>query len=330
MNSIKGMFYGLSIGDSLGAPHELRNQKKDNYTGKLEIVPIFNNRFSKKSLSIGQYTDDTIMSLALFNSLIKNKGKYERSDVIMNYFDFTRTTSQLGKNTRELLYGVKTIKGYENRFNKKFSDKKISESMLSNGALMRCSPLIFSSKEDIIKDCYITNPNKLCSDVNIIYLQIMKFIIEVKDKNLNKNLIIKFIENLFIENDYDERIKIIFNESKNKIISEEIKESIKGKTKGYVLNALFCAFWALIHFDNYESGIDAIISLQGDTDTNGAITGALLGVYYGFENLNNEENTKYNIDVINNLSFENSDIKLPDHYTFKNIDEKIEKFISYY
>lgn len=322
-NKIKGMFYGLAIGDALGAPHELRNQKKENYTGLLEIVPKFVGRFSSKTLSIGQYTDDTIMTLALLNSILKNK-KFIKNEAILSYQEFTRATSQLGKNTRELLYGVKTVKGYESRFNKKFENQEKKDSMLSNGALMRCSPLVFSSDKDIIEDCYITNPNKLCSDCNLFYLKLLKFILEDDDQNQEK--INKKINSLLKEINNDLITKII-QETDKKEISSELKNKIKGKEKGYVLYPLFCSIWSLKHYSSFESGIDSIIKLQGDCDTNGAISGVLLGAYFGFENMQKEEKTNYNINIINNLTFEDSDIKLPDKFTLKNIDQQINELI---
>lgn len=323
-NKIKGMYYGLALGDSLGAPHEFRNQKKDNYTGKLEIVPRFVNRFSSKTLSVGQYTDDTIMTLALLHSMEKGSMKkdsmekgYSVNEAILHYEEFARTTSQLGKNTRELFHGVKTIKGYLTRFNKKFDSIEKKNSALSNGALMRCSPLYNSSKEIIIQDCNLTNPNKLCNDCNIFYLSLIKKIISFEGI-IGKEEVEKIIEEV-IEDSFEKELLNIIEETKSKEISKELREQIKGKQKGYVIIPIFCAIWSLRHFDNFESAIDAIIRLEGDCDTNGAISGALLGAYFGFDKLKTENKTSFNIEVIDNLTFENSDIKLPDKYNFSKV-----------
>lgn len=41
------------------------------------------------------------------------------------------------------------------------------------------------------------------------------------------------------------------------------------------------ALWALVHAESYESGINQIIRTGGDTDTNAAIAGAVLGAKFG-------------------------------------------------
>ena len=55
---IKGMIFGVALGDSLGMPHEFRYSPK-NYTGILEHVPFHQNRFQgTTSFTIGQMSDD--------------------------------------------------------------------------------------------------------------------------------------------------------------------------------------------------------------------------------------------------------------------------------
>ena len=49
---------------------------------------------------------------------------------------------------------------------------------------------------------------------------------------------------------------------------------------GWVLIALQNAFWQLLHARGFEEAIVGTVQLGGDTDTNGAIAGALLGAVY--------------------------------------------------
>jgi ADP-ribosylglycohydrolase len=41
----------------------------------------------------------------------------------------------------------------------------------------------------------------------------------------------------------------------------------------------------LHEFDSFEDGVIAVINKGGDADTNGAVTGALMGAKYGFNAL---------------------------------------------
>jgi hypothetical protein len=50
---------------------------------------------------------------------------------------------------------------------------------------------------------------------------------------------------------------------------------------GWVLIALQNAFWQLLHAESLEEGIVSTVMSGGDTDTNAAIAGALLGAVWG-------------------------------------------------
>lgn len=69
------------------------------------------------------------------------------------------------------------------------------------------------------------------------------------------------------------------------------KREIAGKDKGLCTHALYCAIRSLVLIEqgkSYKAIIKWVITQgdgntgQGDTDTNAAIAGALVGAYYGF------------------------------------------------
>jgi ADP-ribosylglycohydrolase len=53
------------------------------------------------------------------------------------------------------------------------------------------------------------------------------------------------------------------------------------RNMGWVVVALQNAFWQLLHASSFEEGVAGTVQLGGDTDTNAAITGALLGAAHG-------------------------------------------------
>jgi ADP-ribosylglycohydrolase len=55
----------------------------------------------------------------------------------------------------------------------------------------------------------------------------------------------------------------------------------EGPRQGFVLIALQNAFYELLHATSPEEGVVATVRRGGDTDTNAAIAGALLGAVYG-------------------------------------------------
>lgn len=57
------------------------------------------------------------------------------------------------------------------------------------------------------------------------------------------------------------------------------------ETQGFVRVAFRLAFWELFHAPSFEAGLIDVVNRGGDADTNGAITGALLGSLHGAEEI---------------------------------------------
>lgn len=55
--------------------------------------------------------------------------------------------------------------------------------------------------------------------------------------------------------------------------------SIRGS--GYVLDTLVSSLWCLLHTNSFRSCVLQAVNLGEDTDTVGAVTGGLAGLYYG-------------------------------------------------
>ncbi|WP_353929816.1 ADP-ribosylglycohydrolase family protein [Okeanomitos corallinicola TIOX110] len=63
---------------------------------------------------------------------------------------------------------------------------------------------------------------------------------------------------------------------------EEINSS------GYVVDTLEASLWCLLNSSSYAQAVLKAVNLGGDTDTTGAVTGGLAGIYYGWESIPNE------------------------------------------
>lgn len=53
------------------------------------------------------------------------------------------------------------------------------------------------------------------------------------------------------------------------------------RSGGYVMHTLEAALWCLLRYDSYPETVLAAVNLGEDTDTTGAVTGGLAGLYYG-------------------------------------------------
>lgn len=324
-DKILGMLYGVALGDALGAPHEFKTSiPVTKYTGELVYQLAVPSRFqgTRKGV-IGQVSDDTEMTLALAKSIIENNG-YNRDQVILAYEDWANSKPMMGKNTRRLFQGVKTIKGYEQRYNKALQEDL--EEVQSNGSLMRASPLaIFINLDDldsfspVVTDTRLTNPNRINEEASLIYTSAIAMALEGETADNILNAIAESKEQYAPE------------------IEEAIDQAMAGtirnvkENKGWVVHALYAALLGLSYYDTlvkdiqveapFSESLNQIIILGGDTDTNGAIAGGLLGAYIGYDTMQKEAVTKQNIEIINATKTEEADFPRPEEYHPRNIPE---------
>lgn len=305
INRFRGGFLGLCLGDALGAPHEFEySVPLRYYTGKLEHALRYKTRYGKIEYGVlGQVTDDSTMSIALLLTLMSNK-KWDEETVITAYLAWANSGIRfLGKNTRSLLKGIKTIKGYRAR-----SEKFKRDNIQSNGSLMRIYPIIYLLKYFSIKsvfelarrDTNLTNPNDINTGATYVYIAILWLI-------CNGIGAIEGIQKLYIlvsnpiviraiQSGYTDYIYIFI-----KCQSGKSKWDVKDN-KGWVLHAIYLLIiaWLLIDHNKstYSQIINWVITRGGDTDTNGAIIGSMLGFYLGEENLQKEPITGDNINIM--------------------------------
>ena len=332
-DKVLGAIIGHALGDALGSPVEF--YPYSHYTGKLDSPIIRYNRcYGKQISAIGQVSDDTEMAIVLIQTI---KSGYTKEKAVENYMKWANNKFEnckgnspfMGKNTRRLFVAPKSKYSlYKNRFDKYYTDDITKEQSQSNGALMRSYAHIFTENNEFLKeDVFITNPSELVYNAVYTYVEAIKMAI----KNYSKNTIKETIESKILH----EEILFAFKQAAN---NEFRNVTIN---KGHVLNAYYCAFWGLFQFDNYKDAIDSIICLGnekdkpskislkgkwkksdiivGDTDTNAAIAGALLGAYYGYYDISNDNITKYNIDILLKCDSCSGDIIRPNCYNINNI-----------
>ena len=285
LDKVRGMFMGAFLGDALGVPHEFRCNAKTPYTGILQHRGFMTSQYQgKKELEVGQVSDDSELSLTLLRTIINDRG-YNKENIIMSYLRWANSGGwMIGKNTRALLRGVTTMKGYQGRMSKMLSTAASSQ---SNGALMRCSPLaLLWDNRAVIEDVNITNPNNVCLDCNLVYVNSLRLALQGID---GPSILIKAKE--FAQTD---EIKAVLTQVEKRE-ARNIAES-----KGWCLHGLWCSMMAITSFKNYSEAMNWVITSQpgSDTDTNACIAGALIGALLGFDKLQEEPSTNRNITIL--------------------------------
>jgi ADP-ribosylglycohydrolase/fructose-1,6-bisphosphatase/inositol monophosphatase family enzyme len=227
----------------------------------------------------GQPTDDSEMALALARSIV-NRGAYEHEEAARAYawwnesdpFDRGNTIgAALSGASKAIRVGRSAAEGA-----KSAADRDSQ----ANGALMRVSPLgILGASGDTEKvgewareDALLTHPNPVCEAANVIYAQTLAFAIRTGGSP---------------EQTYRFALEAAKRAESPREIVDALTEAASkppadySTQKGWVLKALQNAFWQLLHATNLEEGVVNTVMSGGDTDTNAAIAGALLGAVHG-------------------------------------------------
>lgn len=309
IDCLRGGFLGLCLGDALGAPHEFRYSiSLDQYDGTLRHPIRWRARFQPIKLSVlGQVTDDTTMTISLLTSIVQNKG-WEEKNVIEAYLEWANSGIKfMGKNTRALFHGIKTVKGYQSR-----RSKLDLSSAQSNGSLMRAFPLILlfhylpeqQAYFKAIEDTNLTNPTDVNRDATLIYLLALRSVLA----------------------------QVKFSDIVSQIISacqtEEIRQAVQQgaqcgsrditQNKGWVAHAIYCLFFswrqASENLSTISEILDKIIRMGGDTDTNACIAGSLLGVYYGERKMREDFRTSSNLSILLSADTNQGDFPFQDQY----------------
>jgi ADP-ribosylglycohydrolase/fructose-1,6-bisphosphatase/inositol monophosphatase family enzyme len=212
----------------------------------------------------GQPTDDSEMALTLARCLVRD-GRHDADAVEEAYRQWMESGPfDIGGTTSSGLRG-----------------RKIQESQ-ANGSLMRIAPLaIWGHRLPAAElaaiarnDSALTHPNPVCQDACAVFTVAVAHGIRSGEGP---------------EAVYREALAFAREAGVQRSVLEALEGAEEGppadfqKNMGWVLIALRNAFFRLLHAPSLEEGLVATVGSGGDTDTNGAIAGALLGAVHGRE-----------------------------------------------
>uniref|UniRef100_A0A914PEL0 ADP-ribosylhydrolase ARH3 n=1 Tax=Panagrolaimus davidi TaxID=227884 RepID=A0A914PEL0_9BILA len=234
------------------------------------------------------------MALSLARSIIAKNG-YDKIDVACAY-------SYWFCCTRPCTAGLTTKKALRCQMLKEIEINKnvLKQNMqsLSNGSLMRISPLAISFRNMEIKklrelakeDASITHCNPIALDAAATYVVALAALLKGATKEDAFNEALNSAET--------EMVKEFLECSKThaipvKLFQEDSALPVKMTNgddtfMGYLGVAIQSAFYELLHAESFVSGLENVISRGGDTDTNGCIVAALLGARFGYSSIPNE------------------------------------------
>lgn len=279
LSRAQGCLLGQLAGDALGGLVEFkpRDWISSRYpNGVRELV----DGGAWKNLA-GQPTDDSELALMLARTLV-HLGRYDVGAMLDSYvhwfssqpFDVGGTTGQaLGTALGSARRGDTAAERLRQ------VQQHANQASEANGSLMRISPLgIFGvgrpdqAAEWAREDSRLTHPNPVCRDACAVFVYAIASAIG---------------DGLGPRECHEAALRAADQLNVQISVRQALEDSRQNPPKdyithmGWVLIALQNAFYQLLHAPTLEEGVIDTVSRGGDTDTNGAIAGALLGAVHG-------------------------------------------------
>jgi len=262
LSRAQGALLGQVAGDSLGALVEFETSAAIAARGADGPSQLANG--GRWELLAGQPTDDSEMALALARAIVAHEG-FEREAALEAYREWLRSSP----------FDVGDTVGAALR-------DHANPASQANGSLMRASPLgVYAqgleprlAAELARQDASLTHPSPVCGDATAAYVVAIAHAVRVGDGA-----------------EAAHRAAAEWADAAGAaLLVREALEAARREppvcdqgSEGWVRIALQNAFYELLHAKSLEAGVVATVRRGGDTDTNAAIAGALLGAVHGRE-----------------------------------------------
>lgn len=256
----QGCLLGQLAGDALGSLVEFQSPQQIRQTypkGLREIAAG-----GTWNTIAGQPTDDSEMALMLARMLVE-RGEYDQAAARRAYiFWLDSDPFDCGHTVRGSLRGAP------------------NPDSQANGAMMRASPLgLFGVRQALEQvaawareDAAITHVHPVCQQANALF--VMAIALAVRDGCAAEALyahIVGWARDMDVE-------PALLDAT---VRAAEAPPADFLRLQGWVLVAWQNALWQLLHAESLEAALVDTVLRGGDTDTNAAIAGALLGAVYG-------------------------------------------------
>jgi len=230
----------------------------------------------------GQPTDASELTLALARSLAAS-GTYDEECVAGAYADWLISGPfDVGNTMRRATAAMRMARARGESL-LAAARSAANRSSQANGALMRQSPLAiwgWQLAEDdlaavVAADTSLTHPNRVCTDASTAYVVAIAAAIR---GHLDGTAAYERAREWDRQHGSSPSVTTALEAAASRLPSFETNE-------GHVLIALQNAFYQAVHAPSFEEGLVNTVKGGGDTDTNAAVAGALLGAIHGVDSI---------------------------------------------
>ena len=275
-----GGLVGVCVGDALGVPVEFVSRDK------LKLNPIKDMvGYGTYNQPPGTWSDDSSLTLCLAESLCKGFNIHDIADKFIKwlyegYWTPYGETFDIGNTT---YIAISRLKSGVNPLDAGPKD----EFSNGNGSLMRILPLSFylekMKKEEQFEITHkvsrITHGHLRSQMACGIYIQIAINLLKEDPPE------IAYKKAKEISLDYYSREPYVYElKHFDRILKSDIRKLPLDliKSTGYVIDTLEASLWSFLNSKTFKDAVLTAVNLGGDTDTIGAVTGGLAGIYYGY------------------------------------------------
>lgn len=263
-----GCLVGGGVGDALGAPFE--------YLDARAIARLCGGTATEMvgggylNVRPGQVTDDTEMMIALARAVCEQTF-YDPHAAMESYLQWWASNPiDAGHIVSSVMRQVEAgMAGEEAAARLHLST---GGRTAGNGSIVRCAPLALRYWAEPIarevaarRDSQLTHHDPLAAEACVVYCHWIAALLTDPNAPAPQS--------------YDTRVQAALNADRLEA------EHLAGTKAGYVLTALAISAAALRSAETFEEAMTWAVNLGGDTDTNAAVCGSLLGARFGAEQI---------------------------------------------
>jgi len=264
---VTGCVLGLALGDALGAPFEFRRHEEIP-----DPLPAFELPWQDRPP--GSWTDDTAMARNLVRSLAQH-GRLDAADVRRRHVEWLASDPpDVGNLTRWVL---RRVRDGDIDAARRYVTERGPEVSAGNGSVMYCAPLgaFRASQPELLLEeapalSAITHWDERCRTACLaVTLAAAALVGGETPRSAVEDAV-----TAVLDREGGEELEYLVAEAGR-------ARRIDGPDMGFALFTAGIGLQVVAEAPGFDDGLRRVVALGGDTDTNGAVAGALLGAFHG-------------------------------------------------
>jgi ADP-ribosyl-[dinitrogen reductase] hydrolase len=261
---LRGCAVGAAVGDALGMPLEF---------GPRQPLDRLVRDMRQGRIPSGTFTDDTEMALALAESLLDHR-PLDADHLARRFTEWFRSGPQdVGVRIRDVLSRMELGQPWDRAVEAVQREKP---ELAGNGSVMRCWPAALAYWDDLgwlLTDSRLQSRvthghpdcEASCAFVNAVIYHLVQGTAPAAA-----------VDRALLLVDMQEALRATIQAAPGRR-REQLKNS------GWVRHTVESAVWGLLTTSSFEEAVVQVVNLGDDTDSAGAVVGAMAGAAYGLE-----------------------------------------------